>query len=133
MALLEIRIDPQKSKSFWQFLIHNSSMCAPKLRSLSMIKRSNLWCNIWLIFVALRCSCKLAVSAWSLCCNLFSVTSNALVFLLLMYNLVFSWPFLNILQISRKSLSKRSDIVPVCTQGQGGSIGIYINGEVVQM
>ena len=39
--------------------------------------------------MALRHSCKLAVSIWSLCCNLFSVTSNALVSSVLMY-IVFS-------------------------------------------
>ena len=50
-----------------------------------MIKPSNLWCNIWLIFVVLRCSCKLAVSTRSLYCNLFPVTNNALVFSVLMY------------------------------------------------
>ena len=134
MAILEIRTsERQKSKSFGQFLVHNSSLCASKLRFLSMIKPSNLWCNIWLIFVALWCGCELAVSTQSLCCNLFLVTSNALVFLVLMYNLVFSWPFFNILQIIRKSLSSISDIVPVCTQEQGGIISIYINGGVVQM
>ena len=54
-----------------------------------MIKPCNLWCDIWVIFVALRHSCKLPVSTWSLCCNLFLVTSNALVSSVLVY-IVFS-------------------------------------------
>ena len=41
------------------------------------------------MFVALWCSCRLAVSSHSLCCNLFPVTSNALVSSVLMY-IVFS-------------------------------------------
>ena len=45
-----------------------------------MIKPSNLWCDNWSIFVASRRSVKVAVSSLSLCCNLFPVTSNALVF-----------------------------------------------------
>ena len=60
-------------------------MCASKLRSLAMIKPSNLWCNHWSIFVASGRSFKVAVSALSLCCNLFPVRSNALVFSVLMY------------------------------------------------
>ena len=60
-------------------------MCASKLRSLSMIKPSNLWCDYLSIFVASRRSFKVAVSSLSLCCNLFPVTSNALVFSVLMY------------------------------------------------
>ena len=60
-------------------------MCASKLRSLSMIKPSNLWCDNWSIFVASRRSFKVAVSSLSLCCDLFPVTSNALVCSVLMY------------------------------------------------
>ena len=91
MALLEIRTnEPQKAKSFWQFIVHNFPLFfSSKLRSLSMIKPCNLWCDIWVIFVVLRHSCKLAVSTRSLCCNLFPVTSNALVSSVLMY-IVFS-------------------------------------------
>ena len=50
--------------------------------------KAKIFINIWLIFVALRCSCKLAVSTRSSCFNLFPVTSNTLVFLVLMYNLI---------------------------------------------
>ena len=64
-------------------------MCASKLRSLLMMKPCNLWCDIWVMFVVLWRSCKLAVSTHSLCCNLFPVTSNALVSSVLMY-IVFS-------------------------------------------
>ena len=60
-----------------------------KLRFLSMIKPCNWWCDIWVIFVVLSHSCKLAVSTWSLCGNLFPVTSNALVSSVLKYS-VFS-------------------------------------------
>ena len=92
MALFEIRTNErQKSNSIRQFIVHNFSLFffSSKKRSLSMIKPCNLWCDIWVIFVALRHSCKLAVSTWSLCCNLSPVTSNALVSSVLMY-IVFS-------------------------------------------
>ena len=74
-----------KSLSRFDSFLYNSSMCASKLRSLSMIKPSNLWCDYLSIFVASRRSFKVAVSSLSLCCNLFPVTSNALVFSVLMY------------------------------------------------
>ena len=66
-----------------------SSLLYTKLRFLSMIKPCNWWCDIWVIFVVLSHSCKLAVSTWSLCGNLFPVTSNALVSSVLKYS-VFS-------------------------------------------
>ena len=53
-------------------------MRASKLKSLSMIKPSNLWCDNWSIFVASwRKLCKLAVSSVSLCCNVFQVPRSS--------------------------------------------------------
>ena len=62
-------------------------MCASKPRSLPR----NLYRDIWLIFVAVRSSCKLAVKE------------------VILFH------------------------APVCTQGQGDIVSIYINGGVVQM
>ena len=67
-----------------------------------MIKPSNLWCDNLSIFVASSHSFKVAVSSLSLCCNLFPVTSNALVFSVLMY-ILFS---VDHFSISSKSLER---------------------------
>ena len=95
-----------KSPSHFHSLLYTIFLffCS-KLRFLSMIKPCNLWCDIWVIFVALRHSCKLAVSTWSLCCNLFPVTSNALVSSVLMH-VVFSVDHFSIFS---KSLERALD------------------------
>ena len=85
VSLFEIRTNMPQTSIRFDSVLHNSSMCASKLRSLSLIKPSNLSCDNWSTFVASRRSFKVAVSTQSLCCKLFPVTSNVLVFSLLMY------------------------------------------------
>ena len=52
-------------------------MRASKLKSLSMIKLSNLWCDNWSIFVASWRSCKLAVSSVSYVVTFFQITPSS--------------------------------------------------------
>ena len=106
-------------------------MWASKVRYLSMIKPNNVWCDNRSIFVASRRSFKVAVSSLSLCCNFFPVTSNALVFSVLMYIFHQVDHFSIFSQLFKRARVKKSDIIPVCSQGQGGIISIFINGGVV--
>ena len=102
-------------------------MWASKVRYLSMIKPNNVWCDNRSIFVASRRSFKVAVSSLSLCCNFFPVTSNALVFSVLMYIFHQVDHFSIFSQLFKRARIKKSDIIPVCSQGQGVVSSAYLS------